>query len=137
MRHQLSHRKLGRTTSHRLAMLRNMVFSLVKHEKIETTLPKAKELRCLADRIITIGKRNTLVARRQVFDVLRSKDAVGKVFSKLAPRFMARQGGYTRIYKLGYRLGDSAPMAVIEYLPEDLVPEEKKKASKKKKKSVE
>lgn len=115
----MSGKKLGRTTPHRLALFRNMVTSLVEKEKIETTLHKAKELVPLADRMITLGKKGDLWARRQAAQIIRKKDLVKKLFSELAPRFGGRNGGFTRILKLGYRLGDSAPMAIIEYLPEE------------------
>lgn len=117
MRHQLAGRKLGRTTSHRWALFRNMASSLVTHERIETTLPKAKELRGFADYLITLGKQNDLAARRRAFDFVRSQSVVQKLFGQLAPRFQDRAGGYTRIYQLGHRLGDGASMAMIEYLP--------------------
>lgn len=130
MRHQIGKRKLGRTTSHRQAMFRNMIASLVEHGRIKTTLPKAKELRTFADKMITLGKKDTLAARRQVFTFVRSKELVRKVFSDLAPRFAGRNGGYTRIIKAGTRQGDAAPVAYIEYLSEAF--EEKKKPAKKK-----
>lgn len=117
MRHQVAHRKLGRTTSHRWALFRNMVNSLVDKESIRTTLHKAKELRRFADRVITIGKKNHLAAKREAFNFLRSETIVKKIFDELAPRFKDRKGGYTRIIKLGYRPGDSAAMALIQYLP--------------------
>jgi large subunit ribosomal protein L17 len=114
MRHGISGRKLNRTTSHRLAMFRNMVTSLLDHERIFTTIPKAKELRRWADWMITLGKRGDLHARRQAQSLVRSKDTVHKLFAELAPRFQDRQGGYTRIVKAGYRRGDAAPMCLIE-----------------------
>ncbi|OGQ06740.1 MAG: 50S ribosomal protein L17 [Deltaproteobacteria bacterium RIFCSPLOWO2_12_FULL_40_28] len=117
MRHQVSGRKLGRTTSHRWALFRNMVNSLVDKESIRTTLHKAKELRRFADRMITIGKKNDLSAKREAFNFLRSETIVKKIFDELAPRFKDRHGGYTRIVKLGYRPGDAAAMALIQYLP--------------------
>ncbi|MBX7148367.1 50S ribosomal protein L17 [bacterium] len=117
MRHKVSGRKLGRKTQHRLAMFKNMAASLIMHERIETTLPRAKELRSFADHLITLGKKNDLAARRQSFNFMRSREAVVKLFDTLAPRFADRNGGYTRVLKLGYRLGDSSPMAIIEYLP--------------------
>lgn len=116
MRHQVAGRKLGRTTSHRWALFRNQVASLVDKERIETTLYKAKELRSIADHLITLGKQDSLNARRQAFYFLRDKGLVGKLFSELAPRFASRQGGYTRLLKTGFRLGDSAPLALIEYI---------------------
>jgi len=97
----------------------NMAASLIRHDRIETTLPKAKELRMLADRLVTLGKRRTLHARRRAIELIRDKDAVQRLFSELAERFSARNGGYTRILKLGFRHGDAAPMAVIEYLPSE------------------
>src|SRR5512133_1979952 len=114
MRHGKFGRKLGRTTSHRIAMLRNMVTSMLKYEKIVTTDIKAKELRRVADKMITLGKRGDLHARRQALSFVRDPEMVGKLFSELSARFKDRAGGYTRIIKTGYRKGDSAPMAVIE-----------------------
>jgi len=116
MRHLVDHRKLGRHTSHRKALLRNLATSLVLSERIETTVPKAKELRRLADELITLGKEGTLAARRRAAAILQVPEAVQKLFSGLAARFSDRNGGYTRIYKFGYRRGDSAEMAAIEYL---------------------
>ena len=121
MRHQVSGRKLGRKTAHRIAMFRNMVSSLIMHERIKTTLQKAKELRSIADKMITLGKKDTLDARRQVFNFIRNRIAVQKLFGEIAPVFKERQGGYTRIYRTGFRAGDKAQMAYIEYLKEDLV----------------
>jgi len=121
MRHQVAHRKLGRKTAHRKAMFRNMATSLIKHERITTTLHKAKELRKFADQLVTIGKENTLHARRRAFDLLRDRDMVQKLFSTIAPSFSKRSGGYTRIYRLNHRVGDAAQMAAIEYLQEDLL----------------
>jgi large subunit ribosomal protein L17 len=118
MRHRIEGKKLGRTTAHRRAMLANMAASLIMHDKIETTLPKAKELRCIADRLVTLSKRGTLAARRRAIVLIRNRKAVNKAFAELAGRFADRSGGYTRILKLGYRHGDSAPMAAIEYLSE-------------------
>jgi len=114
MRHLKGYRKLGRVTSHRLAMLRNMATSLVLHERIETTVPKAKELRGIVDRMITLGKRGDLHARRQALSHLYDDAAVSKVFSDLAERFKTRPGGYTRILKKGFRFGDGADMAFLE-----------------------
>src|SRR3989338_8134771 len=119
MRHQVAGRKLGKTSSHRWAMFRNMATSLVEHERIETTLHKAKEMRSIADHLITLGKRNDLHARRQTLSFIRSPLVVDKIFSELAPRFKNRNGGYTRVLHLGERVGDAAQMAVIEYLPDD------------------
>jgi len=114
MRHRHGLRKLNRTSSHRLAMLRNMTVSLLKHEAIKTTLPKAKELRRVAEPIITLGKTNTLANKRLAFDRLRDRDMVVKLFDELGPRFQARNGGYLRILKFGFRQGDNAPMALVE-----------------------
>ena len=114
MRHRHGLRKLNRTSSHRLAMLRNMTVSLLKHEAIKTTLPKAKELRKVAEPIITLGKSNTLANKRLAFDRLRDRDMVVKLFDELGPRYKARNGGYLRILKFGFRQGDNAPMALVE-----------------------
>jgi large subunit ribosomal protein L17 len=114
MRHKVAGRKLNRTTSHRLAMFRNMVTSLLDHERIYTTLPKAKELRRWAEQMVTLGKRGDLHARRQALAVIREKSVVHKVFTDLATRYQARPGGYTRIVKVGFRRGDAAPMCIIE-----------------------
>ena len=114
MRHKISGRKLNRKTSHRLAMLKNMTKSLLRNEQIETTLPKAKDLRPFIEKIITKGKKDNLHSRRKVFDSIRDKTLVEKVFSTLAKRYVNRNGGYVRILKSGFRYGDSAPMAVIE-----------------------
>jgi len=114
MRHGHGYRKLGRVSSHRRAMLRNMATSLLVHERIETTVPKAKELRSIVDKMITLGKRGDLHARRQAASYLFSDEAVKKVFSDLASRFKDRPGGYTRILKKGYRFGDGADMAFLE-----------------------
>ena len=114
MRHRNSNRKLNRTSSHRQAMLRNMATSLLRHEIIKTTLPKAKELRRVAEPLITLGKSATLANRRLAFSRLRNRDVVGKLFSELGPRYLARNGGYLRILKCGFRNGDNAPMALVE-----------------------
>ena len=114
MRHRHGLRKLNKTSSHRLAMLRNMTVSLLRHEAIRTTLPKAKELRKVAEPIITLGKTPTLANRRLAFDRLRDRDIVGKLFDELGPRYKARNGGYLRILKFGFRQGDNAPMALVE-----------------------
>ena len=114
MRHGISGRKLNRTSSHRKAMFVNMAVALLTHEQIKTTLPKAKELRRVADKMITLGKRGNLHARRQAVSVLKDKALVGKVFSDLAERYKERTGGYTRVLRAGYRYGDSAPMAIIQ-----------------------
>jgi large subunit ribosomal protein L17 len=118
MRHRNDHRKLSRTSAHRLAMLRNMVTSLLDHEQIRTTDAKAKELRRVAERMISLGKTGTLHARRRALRVIRSREVAAKVFSTLAERYRERAGGYTRIVKLGSRSGDSAPMSLIQLLPE-------------------
>ena len=114
MRHRHGLRKLNRTSAHRLAMLRNMTVSLLRHESIRTTLPKAKELRKVAEPIITLGKTPTLANRRLAFDRLRDRDMVVKLFDELGPRYKARNGGYLRILKFGFRQGDNAPMALVE-----------------------
>jgi large subunit ribosomal protein L17 len=114
MRHRHGQRKLNRTSSHRVAMLRNMTVSLFMHEAIKTTLPKAKELRKVAEPLITLAKEPTLAHRRLAFDRLRDRDIVTKLFNELGPRYKARPGGYTRILKFGFRQGDNAPMALIE-----------------------
>ena len=114
MRHGLGLRKLGRTTSHRLAMLRNMTVSLLRHEAIKTTLPKAKELRRVVEPILTLGKTDNLSNKRLAFNRLRDREIVGKLFSELGPRYAARNGGYIRILKMGFRQGDNAPMAFVE-----------------------
>lgn len=114
MRHRHGLRKLNRTSSHRLAMLRNMAVSLLKHEAIRTTLPKAKELRRVVEPIITLGKEPTLANKRLAFDRLRDRDVVVKLFAELGPRYQARPGGYLRILKWGFRQGDNAPMALVE-----------------------
>ena len=113
MRHGLGLRKLNRTSSHRLAMLRNMMNSLLQHEAIKTTVPKAKELRRVVEPMITLAKVDTLANRRLAFDRLRDRNSVTKLFTVLGPRFNARPGGYTRILKMGYRVGDNAPMAFV------------------------
>ena len=114
MRHRHSGRQLNRNSSHRKAMFRNMTNSLVEHEMIRTTLPKAKELRRFAEPLITLSKQDSVANRRLAFDRTRSKDVVGKLFSELAPRYDSRPGGYIRILKCGYRTGDKAPMAYVE-----------------------
>jgi len=119
MRHRLSGRKLNRTSAHRKAMFANMAVSLLKHEQIVTTVPKAKELRRIADRMITLGKRGNLHARRQAASFLRDDVIVRKVFDTLAERYKERPGGYTRVLRAGFRYGDSAPMAVIELVDRD------------------
>jgi len=114
MRHRVSNRKLNRTSSHRKAMLQNMTNSLLKHEIIKTTLPKAKELRKVAEPLITLSKKATVANRRLAFDRLRDRDIVVKLFDELGPRYQARNGGYLRILKCGFRQGDNAPMALVE-----------------------
>jgi large subunit ribosomal protein L17 len=126
MRHNVSGRKLNRTTSHRLAMFRNMVTSLLDHGRIYTTIPKAKDLRRFADAMITLGKRGDLHARRQALAVIREKDVVHKLFNELGPRYQNRPGGYTRIVKVGFRRGDAAPMCLVELVMDEMKP---KKAS--------
>ncbi len=116
MRHRHGLRKLNRTSSHRLAMLRNMTNSLLKHEVIKTTLPKAKELRRVIEPIITLGKKPSLASRRLAFDRLRDRDIVVKLFDEIGPRYASRNGGYLRILKFGFRKGDNAPMALVELL---------------------
>jgi len=114
MRHRKAGRKLGRTTAHRSAMLRNMVTSLFEHERIVTTVPKAKEARRIADKMITLAKRGDLHARRQAYAFIRSRDVVAKLFDDLQAQYSDRQGGYTRIIRTGTRHGDAAPMAILE-----------------------
>ncbi|MCZ6516387.1 MAG: 50S ribosomal protein L17 [Gammaproteobacteria bacterium] len=116
MRHQKSGRTLGRTSSHRKAMYRNMAASLIRHETIRTTLPKAKELRRVVEPLITLAKQDDVARRRLAFDRLRDKESVGKLFTELGPRFKERPGGYLRILKMGNRPGDAAPMALVQLL---------------------
>ena len=116
MRHRLGLRKLNRTSSHRLAMLRNMTVSLLRHEVIKTTLPKAKELRRVAEPIPTLGKKPSLANRRIAFNRLRDREMVVKLFGELGPRYSKRNGGYLRILKFGFRKGDNAPMALVELM---------------------
>ncbi|MEW5888117.1 MAG: 50S ribosomal protein L17 [Pseudomonadota bacterium] len=116
MRHRHGLRKLNRTSSHRLAMLRNMSNSLLRHEVIKTTLPKAKELRRVVEPLITLGKKPSLANRRLAFDRLRDREMVVKLFDELGPRYAARNGGYLRILKFGFRQGDNAPMALVELM---------------------
>jgi len=131
MRHRVSHRKLGRVTEHRIAMLRNQAEALIRHERIETTVPKAKELRPFVERIITIAKRGLaagdangrmLHARRMILEDIPNREVVGKLFDTIAPRFAARPGGYTRILRVGYRRGDSAEVAQIELVGSEFNP---------------
>ncbi len=124
MRHRHGLRKLNRTSAHRLAMLRNMTNSLFLHEAIRTTLPKAKELRRVAERLITLGKAPTLANRRLAFDRLRDRAMVTKLFDELGPRYQARPGGYLRILKFGFRPGDAAPMALVELVDRPQAQEE-------------
>ncbi|MCZ6453094.1 MAG: 50S ribosomal protein L17 [Alphaproteobacteria bacterium] len=119
MRHRMSGRKLNRTSSHRKAMFANMAAALIKHEQITTTLPKAKEMRGITDRLITLGKRGDLHARRQALSMLRDTALVEKLFTTLAERYAERPGGYTRVLKAGYRYGDSAPVGIIELVERD------------------
>ncbi|ABI58856.1 MULTISPECIES: 50S ribosomal protein L17 [Nitrosomonas] len=116
MRHRNGLRKLNRTSSHRLAMFRNLTNSLLEHEIIKTTLPKAKELRRVVEPVITLGKNPTLASKRLAFDRLRNRENVVKIFSELGPRYQNRNGGYLRILKCGFRKGDNAPMAIVELL---------------------
>jgi large subunit ribosomal protein L17 len=133
MRHRHGLRKLNRTSSHRLAMLRNMTVSLLKHESIRTTLPKAKELRRVAEPIINLGKAPTLANKRLAFDRLRDREMVVKLFEELGPRYKARNGGYLRILKFGFRLGDNAPMALVELVDRPEPVEKESKAGKEEK----
>lgn len=119
MRHGNAHRKLNRTASHRKAMFANMAASLIKHEQITTTLPKAKELKPIADKLITLAKRGDLHARRQAISKIRDVAMVSKLFETLGPRYKDRNGGYTRVMKAGFRYGDNAPRAVIEFVDRD------------------
>jgi large subunit ribosomal protein L17 len=120
MRHGYAHRKLGRTSSHRTAMFANMAASLIKHEQITTTLPKAKELRPFVEKLVTLAKKGDLHARRIAISRVRDVDQVGKLFGTLGPRLKARNGGYLRVLKAGFRYGDSAPVAVIEFVDRDV-----------------
>ncbi|MRR54859.1 MAG: 50S ribosomal protein L17 [Deltaproteobacteria bacterium] len=131
MRHNKSGRRLGRTTSHRVAMFRNMVTSFLTHERIVTTDAKAKELRPIAEKMITLGKKGDLHAIRQAASYIRDKETVTKLFSAIAPRYKERAGGYTRIIKLGIRPGDAAPLSVIELVEEAVVAKSPKKSAKK------
>lgn len=119
MRHNKSGRRLGRNSSHRKAMLRNMVTSLLDHERITTTDARAKEVRKIAEKLVTLGKRGDLHARRQALSVVFDKKIVAKLFDRLAPRFQDRPGGYTRIIKVGNRLGDNAPVSIIEFVEQE------------------
>ena len=133
MRHGLGLRKLNRTSSHRLAMLRNMMVSLLRHEEIKTTLPKAKALRRVVEPMITLGKAPSLAHRRLAFDRLRDRDIVGKLFDELGPRYAKRNGGYLRILKSGMRKGDNAPMALVTLLDRPELQAEPKKPAEEKK----
>ncbi|KTC78559.1 50S ribosomal protein L17 [Legionella cherrii] len=124
MRHRNSGRSFGRTSSHRKAMFANMCCSLIEHELIKTTLPKAKDLRRYIEPLITVSKVDSVASRRHAFDILRSKSAVGKLFKDLGPRFVERPGGYIRIIKCGFRDGDNAPMAIVELLDRPVVSDE-------------
>ena len=130
MRHNLGYRKLNRTPEHRKALFKNMLNSLIKYEQITTTLPKAKELKPLIDKVITIGKKNNLSNKKRLFSKLQDKNSVVKVFDVLSARYQKRNGGYSRVLKAGYRYGDDAPMAVIELVDRDV---EAKKVDKPKK----
>ena len=120
MRHGKVHRKLNRTAEHRRAMFANMCAALIKHEQIVTTLPKAKDLRPIVEKLVTLGKRNNLHARRQAISILGDRVIADKLFSTLGPRYASRQGGYLRVIKAGFRYGDNAPMAVIEFVDRDV-----------------
>lgn len=134
MRHRIAGRKLGRTTSHRVAMLRNLVSSLLEHEKVKTTDAKAKEVRPLAEKLIGLGKRGDLHARRQALSVVRKPDLVKKLFETLSPRYQSRTGGYLRIVKVGYRPGDGAPVSLVELIGEGKEGAKKGKGRKKREK---
>ena len=137
MRHRWHGRKLGRTSKHRDAMTRNMVTSLIDEERVRTTLAKAKEVRRHAERVITVGKRGTLHARRRVASYLKTPEAVAKLMDAIAPRYVDRPGGYTRILRLPPRQGDAAPMAILELLDRDTSKEEERRARRLKKKEAE
>jgi large subunit ribosomal protein L17 len=134
MRHRIAGRKLGRTTSHRVAMLRNLVTSLLEHERVKTTDAKAKEVRPLAEKLIGLAKRGDLHARRQALSVVRKPDLVKKLFETLSPRYQSRTGGYLRIVKVGYRPGDGAPVSLVELIGEGKEGAKKAKAKKKREK---
>ena len=120
MKHNIKNKKLNKTSSHRKAMFMNMSNSLIKHEQITTTLPKAKELKKIVDKYITLGKKGSLHSRRQAISHLKQNSAVSKLFETLAPRYKERNGGYTRVLKAGFRYGDAAPLAVIEFVDRDV-----------------
>jgi large subunit ribosomal protein L17 len=136
MRHRCAGRKLSRHSQHRNLMFRNMLVSLIEHERLKTTLAKAKELRKVAEKIVTLGKKDSLHARRLAFALLRNEDIVKKLFTEIAPRFKDRQGGYTRIYKLGWRAGDAAPLSLIEWVTLSAEEEKKKSPVKKAKEAL-
>jgi large subunit ribosomal protein L17 len=119
MRHQIAHRKLNKTTSHRKAMFANMAASLIEHEQIVTTLPKAKEMAPIMDKLVTLAKKGDLAARRQAISTVRNEDAVRKLFDVMGERYKNRNGGYTRVLKAGFRQGDNAPIAVLELVDRD------------------
>jgi len=120
MRHKLAHRKLNRTSEHRKALFKNMLNSLIKYEQITTTLPKAKELKSKIDKVITLGKKNNLASKKNLFSQLQSKSSVDKLLKILSQRYVKRNGGYSRVIRSGYRYGDDAPMAVIELIDRDI-----------------
>ena len=120
MRHKLAHRKLNRTSEHRKALFKNMLNSLIKYEQITTTLPKAKELKSKIDKVITLGKKNNLASKKNLFSQLQSKSSVDKLLKILSQRYIKRNGGYSRVIRSGYRYGDDAPMAVIELIDRDI-----------------
>src|ERR1700690_2386656 len=120
MKHGQNHRKLNRKSQHRIAMFANMAAALIKHEQIVTTLPKAKEMKAIADKLITLGKKGGLANRRRAISIIRDETQVAKLFDTLATRYKTRQGGYTRVLKAGFRYGDAAPMAVIELVDRDV-----------------
>ena len=130
MRHRVGGKKLGRKTPHRISMFRNLVTSLLKSERVRTTLPRAKAVRPIAERMITLGKRESLHARRQALAYVKDPATVSKLFRDLAPRFVGRSGGYTRIIRLGFRDGDGAQMALIEFLGSEFKPDKSVKKSK-------
>ncbi len=136
MRHRVAGRKLSRHTQHRELMFRNMLVSLLQYERIKTTLAKGKELRSWADRIISLGKQGTLHARRRAFALLRNREIVKKLFDEIAPKFKDREGGYTRVYRLGWRQGDGAPLSLVELVTYASPEEKKKKSTIKKAKEV-
>lgn len=135
MHHGKAGSKLGRTSSHKGAMLRNMVTSVIKHERIKTTDTKAKELRKLTEKMVTLGKKGSLHARRQALAVVRDKDMVGKLFGELTERYRNRAGGYTRIVKVGYRYGDNAPVSILEFIADEKKKEKAKAKGKTKAKA--